>query len=415
MFAEQVLRMAAGLFVGIWVARYLGPVQFGLFSYAVAFAALFSSIAKLGLDSIVVRDLVHDAERRDTYMSTAFWLKLIGAVAMLAMVIFVLQFTDSDSTTKLYICIIASGAVFQSAEVIDFYYQSRVLSRYVSVCRLAQLVISSLIKLCLIYIESDLFWFVLVSLVDQVTLAVTLYLSYRYQKFDIFLACFDTRVAIRMLRDSWPLMLSGLVIMVYMRIDQIMIKELLGDREVGVYSAATRLSEIWYFIPVILTNALFPAIINAKNTNGKLYLERLQLLYLLMVWVAVAIALPMTIFGDRIIILLFGREYSEAASVLRIQVWAGVFVFLGVASSNWFVIENQTKLSFRRTFYGMLVNVVLNSILIPKYGIQGAATASVLGNFTAAFVIDLFSKETRPVFYMKLNALIPVYFMRRKV
>ena len=195
MFAEQMLRMVAGLLVGIWVARYLGPTQFGLFSYAVAFASLFSSIAKLGLDSIVVRDLVSHPEQRDVYLGTAFWLKLIGAVLMLGIIGIAMQFTSSDATTKLYILIIAGGSVFQALEVVDFYFQSKVLSKFVSICKVTQLAISSMIKLYLMFVQAELLWFVLVSLVDQVTLALTLFLAYRYQKIGQFFGYLNGKVA----------------------------------------------------------------------------------------------------------------------------------------------------------------------------------------------------------------------------
>ena len=170
MFAEQLLRMIAGLLVGIWVARYLGPEQFGVFSYAIAFASLFSSIAKLGLDGIVVRDLVKEPEQRDCYLGTAFWLKLMGAILMLGIVAISMQLTSSDHLTNLYILIIASGAIFQSFEVVDFYFQSKVLSKFVSICKMTQLFISSLLKLYFIFTGAELIYFVLITIVDQVTL-----------------------------------------------------------------------------------------------------------------------------------------------------------------------------------------------------------------------------------------------------
>ena len=152
MFAEQMLRMVAGLLVGIWVARHLGPAQFGVFSYVIAFTALFGSLAKLGLDSIVVRDLVREPTLRDSYLGTAFWLKLVGALFMLGTIGIVVKLTSSDAITKLYIFIIASGTIFQSFEVVDFYFQSKVLSKFVSICKLIQLLISSILKLYLIFI-----------------------------------------------------------------------------------------------------------------------------------------------------------------------------------------------------------------------------------------------------------------------
>ena len=405
MFAEQILRLIAGLLVGIWVARYLGPGQFGVFSYTIAFASLFSSISKLGLDSIVIRDLVREPEQRDLYLGTAFWLKLCGAFVMLGSVALVTQLTSINRTEGLYILIIASGAIFQSFEVIDFYFQSQVLSKFVSICKMTQLLLSSLLKLYFIFTGANLIWFVLVSLFDQITIAVSFYVAYRCQKLGNFYRHFDLSTAIHLLQNSWPLIFSGLVVMIYMRIDLVMIKEMLGEREVGIYSAAVRLSEVWYFIPVIITSSLFPSIINAKKINEKLYYTRLQRLFTLMVWSAIAIALPMTFLSDWLVTLLFGKAYSEAGQVLMINIWAGVFVFLGVASGSWLTSENLQRISFYRTLSGAAINIVLNFVLIPIYGVIGSAIASVIAQIMAAFAFDILSKKTRKIFLMKLNTL----------
>lgn len=404
-FAEQILRMVAGLLVGIWVARYLGPAQFGVFSYAVAFAALFSSIAKLGLDGIVVRDLVQAPNQRDLYLGTAFWLKLCGALAMLAAIAFAAQFTSNDATTNLYIYIIASGSIFQAFEVVDFYFQSKVLSKFVSICKLTQLLISSLIKLYLIFIQADLFWFVLVSLVDQLTLALSLFIAYRYQQLGGFYRQFDRTIAKRLLHDSWPLIFSGLVIMIYMRIDQIMIKGMLGDREVGLYSVAVRLSEVWYFIPMLITTSLFPAIIGAKKVSKELYYSRLQRLYTFLMWMAIAVAVPMTFISDWLVTWLYGEVFKEAGQVLMVNIWGGVFVYLGVASASWFTNENLQHYALYRTLLGAVINVVLNIILIRNFGLIGAAISTVIAQSMAALFFDALTKKTRIIFVMKLKAL----------
>lgn len=413
MFAEQILRMIAGLLVGIWVARYLGPEQFGVFSYAIAFASLFSSIAKLGLDGIVVRDLVREPEQRDSYLGTAFWLKLGGAVVMLGAVALATQLTSSDRLTNLYIFIIASGAIFQSFEVVDFYFQSKVLSKFVSICKMTQLLLSSILKLYFIFTGADLIWFVLVTLVDQFTLALSLYLAYRYQKLGSFYCHFNRAIAKQLVRDSWPLIFSGLVVMIYMRIDQIMIKEMLGEREVGLFSAAVRISEVWYFIPMIITASLFPSIVNAKKISEELYYARLQRLYTIMVWLAIAIALPMTFLSDWLVTLLYGESYREAGQVLMVHIWAGVFVFLGVASGRWLISENLQWIAFYRTFSGAIINIILNFVLIPIYGLIGAAIATVIAQTMAAFVCDILSKKTRMAFFMKLNTLNIVKIFQR--
>jgi O-antigen/teichoic acid export membrane protein len=407
MFGEQVLRILAGLFVGIYVARYLGPEQFGIYSYATAFVALFGAIAKLGLDGIVVRDLVNHPDKRDTYLGTAFWLKLIGALLTLVILAIAVQFTSNDATTNLYIFIISSGLIFQSFEVVDFYFRSKVLSKYVSITKLIQLALSSVLKLYFIFIQADLVWFVLVSLIDQMTLAISLAFAYLRQKICSFFGCFSIVTAKAMLRNSWPLILSGIAIMLYMRIDQIMIKEMLGEREVGLYSAAIRISEAWYFVPVIIATSLFPAIVNARKIDQNLYNMRLQRLYTIMIYFAVGVALPVALMAEHIVAMLYGVQYQEAGRVLSIHVWAGIFVGLGVVNAQWFLAENLQGLATRNTLIGAGVNVILNYILIPLYGVTGAALATVISYGVAGYLSLLLNTKTRGRFLAITRALIP--------
>ena len=407
MFAEQILRMVAGLFVGIYVARYLGPEQFGVYSYALAFVALFGAIARLGLDGIVVRDLVNHPQERDVYLGTAFWLRLIGAVLTLGLLAIAVQFTANDVTTNLYIFIIASGLIFQSFDVVDFHFQSKVLSKYVSTSKLIQLALSSILKLYFIFIQADLFWFVLVSLVDQITLALFLAFAYWWQNIGSFFGRFDLGTAKAMLRNSWPLILPGIAVTLYTRIDQIMIKEMLGEREVGLYSAAVRLSEVWYFVPVIITVSLFPAIVNAKRISQELYNKRLQRLYSIMVYFAVGVALPVTFMAESIVVTLYGSHYQDAGIVLSIHIWAGIFVGLGVVNGQWFLTENLQKLATLNTLIGAAANVVLNYFLIPVYGITGVAFATFASYGVAAYLSLLINIKTRDRFFAISRSLIP--------
>ena len=407
LFGEKILRMVVGLFVGIWVARYLGPEQFGLFSYAQSFVALFATIATLGLDGIVIRELVKDGSRRDELIGTVFWMKFAGAVLVLVLLGMAVNLTSNDTYTNNLIFIIASATIFQSFNVVDFYFQSKVLSKYIVYANVVSLFISSLVKIVLILNKAPLEAFAIVIVFDSFILAFGfIYLFFKKSTSRISNLKFHKNVAVDLLKDSWPLILSGIAIMIYVKIDQVMIKEMMNAEAVGQYAAAVRLSEVWYFIPMVIASSLFPAIINAKKVSKELYYARLQKLYGLMVWMAIAVALPMTFFSDWVVNFLYGEQYNQAGSVLMVHIWAGVFVFLGVASGKWFMIENLQILSFWRTFYGMSINIVLNFLLIPKYGIQGAAIATLTANLVAAFIFDYFNKVTRPIFYMKLQALI---------
>lgn len=409
LFFEKILRMFVGLFVGIWVARYLGPERFGLFSYAQSFVGLFTAIATLGLDGIVVRELVKDESKATELIGTAFYLKLMGAILTLLVLVIATYFTSNDRYTNLLVFIIASATIFQAFNVIDMYFQSKVLSKYVVFSNIISLFVSSIIKIILILIDAPLVAFAWVVLFDSIVLAMGLiYFFIKYSTYEIKKIKFSKAIAITLLKDSWPLILSGVVISIYMKIDQVMIQEMLGNEAVGQYAAATRLSEIWYFIPTVVASSLFPAIVNAKRQSEELYYDRLQKLFDLVVWMAIAIALPMTFLSDMIVDILYGEQYNQAASVLMIHIWASIFVFLGVVSGNWFINENLQLLAFWRAFYGMIANIFLNLLFIKKYGIQGVAVATLISQIIAAYMFDLFNKNTRNLFLLKIKSLFMI-------
>jgi O-antigen/teichoic acid export membrane protein len=220
---------------------------------------------------------------------------------------------------------------------------------------------------------------------------------------------FSFPIAKSLLKDSWPLILSGIAIMIYIRIDQVMLKMMLDDRAVGLYSAAVKLSEIWYFIPMIISQSVFPSILNTKKVSEELYMKRIYNLYSLMIWLAIGIAIALTFFSVDVVKILFGSEYlPDSAKVLSLYVWAGIPVFLGVASSQYLIAENYTKLSFARTIVGAIANVILNLILIPYYGIIGAAIATLISYFIATFFIGLLPDEKlRKQVVMMLSGLLP--------
>jgi len=412
LFGGRILKMVVALSVGVYVARYLGPKQYGLLSYALAFVGLFSAFASLGMNNIIVRELVKAPEKRDDMLGTSFWLKIIGALIMCGAILIGVQFTSNDYFTNLLIAIIASGYIFQAFYVIDLDFQAIVQSRYVVQAQLTQMVISSIIKLVFIWIKAPLLWFAFISLIDVLALSIILVWYYLRKVGKISLWKPKMETAFFLLKNSWPLMLSGIAIMLYMRIDQVMIKNMLGDKEVGYYAVAVKLSEAWYFIPTALTSSLFPAIINAKKVSEELYYARLQKLYDLMVWMAVAIALPTTFLAPWIIKILFGNDYLPAASVLSIYIWAGVFVFLGVASGKWFIAENLQKYSFYRTLTGAIANIILNFILIPIYGIYGAAFATLVSQIIASYLFNVTNNRLRYTFLLQSKAIL---FPLRKI
>ena len=285
--------------MGVYVARYLGPKDFGLRSYVQSLVGLFAVFSTLGLEQIIVRNLVKEGNQQDRLLGTAFFLHLLGAGLVFLALYVTTLFTRDASFTNVLIFIFATTTIFQSFNVIDYYFQSEVKSKFVVYCKTFQTFISAAFKLYLVFIKATLLWFVIALSFDALVLALGLVFIYFKQKNHIFAWRIDRKIALSLLSSSWPLILSGVMISIYMKIDQVMIKNMLDNKAVGNYAAAVRISEAWYFIPVVVTGSLFPAIINAKKKSQELYCSRLQGLYDLMTCSALGIAIVFTFFSEK--------------------------------------------------------------------------------------------------------------------
>jgi len=402
LFFDKALRMGVGLFVGVWIARYLGPEQYGLLNYAMAFVALFGAFSTLGLQGIVVRDLVKEPEDTNSTLGTAFILQLAGAAVTVALIVVAIGWMrPDDDLTKLMVAILGAALIFRSSAVVKYWFESQVQSRYVVWVENGIFLFMAAIKIGLILSKASLIAFVWVVLVEAIIVAIGLFAIYIRRTKALYQWSASLSRAKNLLRDSWPLILSGIAVAIYMRIDQIMLGEMIGPEAVGVYSAALRISEVWNMVPMVIVASLFPTIIETKKNNQALYIKRIQQLFNLMVVISFSIALVITMSGDWLINFLFGQRYTEAASVLVIHIWTGLFVFLGVASGRWYILEGLQRLAFYRTALGAIVNIIMNIFLIPKYGVVGAAWATVMANASAAYIFDLSNPKTRVMFYMK--------------
>jgi len=409
LFGEKILRMIVGLFVGIWVARYLGPEQFGLFSYAQSFVGLFVAIAGLGLDGIIVRELVKDESKRDALLGTAFRLKLIGALLVLIALAIAVNLSEQDSLTTLLIFTIASATVFQSFNVIDFYFQAKVLSKYIVYANIISLLISSMVKVGLILNDAPLLYFAYSILFDNFILICGFLYFYRNKALFVSRWYFDKKLARSLLKDSWPMILSGLVISVYMKIDQIMIKEMMNVEAVGFYSVAVKLTEIWLFITVAITSSIFPSIIKAKNISVDLYENRILNLYRVLFFISFVIAIFLSFFSEEIVMVLFGNSFYPSVQILVVYAWSNIFVFMNNASWKWYQIENLQKIAMVRLTLGALINVILNILFIKSYGLVGAAYATIISYSIAVYFGNLIDKRTLINFKLLTRAVFSFY------
>ncbi len=406
LFAEKVVRMMVGLFVGIWVARYLGPERFGLLSYAQSFVGLFTAFATLGLNGIVVRELVKDQSKRDILLGTTFRLKIIGAITVLLFLAIAINFTDNDRFANLLVFIIASATIFQTFNVVDLFLQSKVISKYAVYSNVISLLITSIIKVVLILYEAPLIYFAFVILIDSIILAIGYLYFYRILKLSIRDWKYQNSLAKLLLRDSWPLMISAFMISIYQQLDQIMLKNMINAKEVGLYAAATKINALFYFIPTAILSSISPAIVSAKLKSEKLYLERLQSVYDFFSLYSYLVIIGVLFFTDFVINIMYGADYQRSSILLKIIVFSNIFSLLGATSSMWFINSGFEYKIMHRNLFGVFFNIVGNILLIPHYGAVGAALTTILAQFSANFVFDLFDRKTLLVFQQKRDSLI---------
>ena len=403
---DKVVRMIFGLTVGALVARYLGPSGFGELNYSIAFVALFTAIAGLGLDNVVVRDLVRKPDYRTKLLGSAFTLKLIGAFTALILaetIIFLLR--PADGVTHWLVGILAAGSIFQAFDVIDFLFQSTIQSKFTVIARVIAFVVFAFVRLFLIFAHSGLIAFAMATSGELVFAAAGLFFAYRRVFKMSSFGWGEPKVMRELLSESWPFMLSTLAIMIYMRIDQIMLASMSGEASVGLYSAALRLSEIWYFIPMAIVSTVAPSLTAMRSQSTVEYYARTQRLYTLFARIAYLIAIVMSFLSTPLIILVFGTHYAGAGPILSVHIWAAVFVFLGVATGPWVVNEGLGQLQFYRTILGAIANILINLVLIPKFGGIGAAIATLISQAVAVYFSFAFFIRTRTIFCMMTKAL----------
>lgn len=405
LFSERIIRMIISIVIGVMLTRYLNPIQFGTYSYVQSFVGLFILIANLGLDEILVREIVNDKFHTESLLNTALFLKLIGFLIMLIILTIFIYIFNFDINIKIYIYVIALSILFQSFNVIEFYLQAKIMGKHFSILSLISLLISSCLKIYFIYNKAPLIsFFYLITLESLIITVLQIFVLKKKTNIILNPRLFSKKIAIYLLNNSWPLIFTGIVVSLYMKIDQIMIMDLLNSTAVGEYAAAVKISEAWYFIPTIIMTSLFPAILLAKQDNEK-YIRRLRLIYKLMIIVSLLISIPMTFLSKNLINFLYGSEYENSGNILMIHIWSSIFVFIGVANSKWFIAENLQKYYIINTTFGAFLNIILNFIFIPKFGIVAAAWATLISYFFAAYFCLFIFNKTRPQFFFITKSL----------
>lgn len=404
LIGDKIVRLGLNIVITVWLARHFGPEGFGVWNFATAFVALFGVFAVLGMDGIIVRELVTDRANAGRILGTALTMRLAAAtIAATAAVAAAFWVRGAFELAALLVALNSLTLVFQGSQVVEYYFQADMRARAAVVAANAAFLITSIVRLLLLALGASIAWFG-VSLVVEAALAAC-FLAYAYRRDGSHVPwSFSFPLAKRLLGQSWPLLLSGFAVMAYMRLDQVMLATMLDDHAVGVFSAALRIAEVWYFIPMAIAAATFPRMLEKRSADPAAYRRYIQALYDSMAWLGLAVAVLVSVFAGWLIPLLYGQEYAEAAKVLSIQIWAGIAVAMSYVHSRWLLAENLQKYGLYYTLTGAVVNILLNFLLIPRYGPAGAAWAT-LATQIGLLPIQLFFKRARGNFLMMLNVV----------
>ncbi|MEK7359672.1 MAG: flippase, partial [Planctomycetota bacterium] len=297
----------------------------------------------------------------------------------------------------------------------DFWFQSQVKSKYTVYVRNGAFLIITLVKIILILTRSPLIAFACAGLAEIIAGAAGLVFTYRLHGYSLNKWRMSLPYAKELLADSWPLICSCLAVGFFMKIDQVMLREMIGSESAGIYAAATRISEIWYFVPIIIVSSVSPAIVDAKKIGEDIYYRRLRKLFQFTAGLAFAIAIPTTVMSKYFVLLLFGKSYEAAGPILAVHIWAALFYFLGIVQGPWNVTEGLTNLSLKRTLISAVVNIVLNFILIPAYSGIGAAISTVVAYFCGAFLANGIDARSRQIFYLQIESIFFVQLFKRVI
>ncbi|MDW2080738.1 flippase [Vibrio sp. 1640] len=412
--AEKVIKLMASLISGVLVARHLGPVDYGVLSFSLGFVAIFSAISTMGINSILVKDIVEGEVDKNIIFGSAILIRLIGLIVAVCFTIILSTLFVSNAEQQTAIKLLSLTFLFQIFSFIECYYQAKLRNKVVSVASIFISIISVSAKLIALYLGSNLEIFIILYIFDSLLQFIIYYFLLRKDIINVRLLKVSYKYTVMVISRSWPLIFSGIVVVIYMKIDQLMIGEIIGVKEVGIYTAAVRMTEVFYFIPMVITNAVFPTLVSKRNDSELKMEVFFKKLLLCMSLFSVFVALLLYSISDYLFWFLYGEEYIGSSKVFDVYIWSSLFVYIGVVSAKWFIIEGLQKLTLYRTLFGCVINVCLNYYIIPIHGAYGAALTTVLSQFCANILFNLFDKRTRKLLRLQVCMFDIPGFIRLK-
>lgn len=421
LLGARAVQMIVALIVGAMVARYLGPQQYGIYNYVISFVGIFSVLSALGTNSILVKDILNNLDREMVLLGTGLTIRLAGSIIASLLIILISFFTEDDNTIRWFLFLASLQTVVKSFEVVSLYFQSKVVSKFTVIAQLISLTIISLTKVYFVINNFPLSYFIYLFAIDSAIVSIVLIIFYQRLGKKIGHWKYSMEISKSLLQRSWPLIFSGMLTTIYLKIDQVMLQHMMNETAVGLYAAAVKISEAWITIPWILSGSLFPALVNAQKEDPVLFRNRISQMYILLISVALSVIIPVCIFSELIIHFIFGNDYNGSFTTLQIHIFSSLFIFFGSISNRWLILENLQKYWMINSAIGAVSNILFNLWLIPLYGIIGAAWSTLISYGLAYYLAYAIPKPTRKIFIeqnkslFRVIAIVPAIKQLRKL
>ena len=392
---QQIFQMLLQLIIGVITARYLGPSNYGALNYTASFIVFFTSIATLGMDGVIIKKLIEHPGKEGIYLGSSMGLRLISSILSILSILIVVCYLNPSEPIKLTLAFLQSFQLsFKSIQILDSWFQRHLQSKYVSIGKMIACIIVSSYKVFLLITSKSILWFAFTNSLTDLIIAFIEYYFYKKEKGQKL--CFKLNIGKEILRESYHFIISGLMVAIYGQMDRIMLGQMLNDKAVGYYTTATAIGGMWIFIPVAIINSFQPSIMETKNNDlEKNYILRLQQLYSLIIWMSIFVSFIVVLLAKPAILILYGSDYLGAVGALKIVIWYETFSMIGTARGIWILCENKNRYVKYYLCIGAVANLLLNSLLIPKFGINGAAYATLITQIITSLIAPLLFKATK--------------------
>ncbi len=419
-FFDKIFRLLVGMFVSVWIARYLGPSEFGVLNYAILFPTVFTALASFGINNILLIDLVsskEDPEKQRQIIQTGLFIKIFfGVISFFGSC--VLNYILNVNNTILFYLINITGItlILQSSDVFDIYFQSHTKAKLSIVIKLSAFVFASILRAYALITNQNIIYLVYINIFELFMVYVIMIIVYQKNVGNLVdnIICIINYSSIqKILHVAWPIMMTEFFVFVYMKVDQFMIESISTKHELGLYGAALRLSETWYFVASAVVTSFYPKIADSWLIDKEKFYKQYQMLLNTLTYISIGLAILISIFANQLIEILYGANFQNAGIVLSVHIWAGVFVFTGVGTNNIMIMNGLQKFVLLKTIIGAVINILLNLWLIPEYGALGASISTLFSYSLQAYGLNIFSKKARFVFSLQSKSFVNFLMLKK--